>query len=275
MKKLHIPIILAAILTLMMTAAAFAQTGEGNPRGEVLSVDETGGTLTILTSDDSEVVITLPEDFDYSSISVGMTVLAKGTWTETGLDAEWVKEAGPGDKGPNNGPAAGAHEDEGEGDGWGQGGKYCNDESADPHPMAAKLADDYGVETDWVMDRVCDGHGFGAIMLALKTAELEGGNAEDYLAERKGGRGWGEIWKELGIIGNARAGSPPPGLLNRENKGNNGNGHQNQGNPGGDDDEEEEDENSLNQGRTSNRSTANANRNPEKSVSNAADDEVG
>jgi hypothetical protein len=54
-------------------------------------------------------------------------------------------------------------------------------------------------------------------MLAIKTSQLEGVTAtpDDLLISRAGGNGWGQIWKELGLIGSERDGHSPPGLLKK------------------------------------------------------------
>jgi hypothetical protein len=70
---------------------------------------------------------------------------------------------------------------------------------------------------EWVMEYFCDGYGMGQIMLALKTSELEGieTNPDSLLAERANGVGWGNIWKNMGLIGSEREGHSPPGLLKK------------------------------------------------------------
>ena len=88
------------------------------------------------------------------------------------------------------------------------------------HPLATKLAERYGVTEQWVMGYFCDGYGMGAIMLALKTSQIDGIDAtpEALLTERSNGVGWGNIWKSIGLIGSERAGHSPPGLLKKPDK---------------------------------------------------------
>ena len=92
---------------------------------------------------------------------------------------------------------------------------FCADGRQEkPHPLAARLADRYGVTEGWVMEYFCGGYGMGQIMLALKTSEIEGidVDADTLLAERANGIGWGNIWKKLGLIGSEKDGHSPPGL---------------------------------------------------------------
>jgi hypothetical protein len=65
------------------------------------------------------------------------------------------------------------------------------------------------------METFCDGYSMGAIMLALKTSELEGSTPVELLERRGKGEGWGQIWKDLDLIDSEKKGHSPPGLLNR------------------------------------------------------------
>ena len=66
------------------------------------------------------------------------------------------------------------------------------------------------------METFCDGYSMGAIMLALKTSKMEGAYpAGKLLEDRVQGTGWGQIWKDLDLIGSEKDGHSPPGLLNR------------------------------------------------------------
>ena len=80
----------------------------------------------------------------------------------------------------------------------------------------------------------CDGFGFGGVMLALQTVSAKGEDgeeasgddsvnptetaADEVLAKKKEGQGWGQIWKEDGLTKSDKADSPPPGLLKKEEK---------------------------------------------------------
>jgi hypothetical protein len=54
-------------------------------------------------------------------------------------------------------------------------------------------------------------------MLALKTSKIDGVDLDpgELLAGRALGKGWGQIWKDLYLIGSEKEGHSPPGLLNR------------------------------------------------------------
>ncbi|MBE0582468.1 MAG: hypothetical protein IH612_01755 [Desulfofustis sp.] len=213
MRKLYSILTLVVIFSLMLTTAAFAKIGNGNPTGEITAIDQTAGTITLFLEDGTELVVTMPADFDFvnTTLAVGMTVVAKGEWTEDGFNAEWVKETEETEGTAGTEPS--------EGNTWGEGGVYCNGGKENPHPVAAKIAEMYGVDIDWVMSYACDGHGFGGVMLALQTAEAsEGANADDILVKRKEGKGWGQIWKEDGLVKSDKADSPPPGLLKKPDK---------------------------------------------------------
>ncbi|MBN1202949.1 MAG: hypothetical protein JXJ20_13955 [Anaerolineae bacterium] len=71
---------------------------------------------------------------------------------------------------------------------------------ADPHPVAASIAVEFAVDYDTVIDWFCDGFGFGEIILALSIAEKDGSvTAEELLARKANGEGWGVIMKDYNI----------------------------------------------------------------------------
>ena len=93
---------------------------------------------------------------------------------------------------------------------------FCTEDADGEHPVAAGIAELYEIEYDDVMALFCEpvegredpddsGWGLGQIMLALETGDLEG-----TLAKRAEGMGWGEIWQEMGLIGNKKEGAGPP-----------------------------------------------------------------
>lgn len=99
---------------------------------------------------------------------------------------------------------------------------FCVD-AGRTHPVAEAIADTYGTTYDQVMEWFCDikdgteggedaagenqAHGLGQVMLALQTAEKAGdqGEAQHFLAQRREGKGWGQIWQEAGLIGKDRS----------------------------------------------------------------------
>ena len=226
MKKILMIFTLALVLTLAVSTAAFAKAGVGNPKGEITAIDTEGGTVTIMT-EDGELVLTLPEGYDFGDLQIGDYVVAKGAWTAEGFDADWVKLADDEEteveetEEPIVTEETEEGEENGEDGGWGEGGVYCNGGKDKPHPVAQKIADKYGVSVEWVMSYACDGFGFGGVMLALQTqaANGEGGEtADQVLAKKKAGQGWGQIWKDSGLTKTDKADSPPPGQLKKEEK---------------------------------------------------------
>jgi hypothetical protein len=70
----------------------------------------------------------------------------------------------------------------------------------DPHPVAEKLADEFGEDLETIMVWFCDGFGFGEIMLALRIVDEVGGTTvEDLLARKEAGEGWGQIMRDLDL----------------------------------------------------------------------------
>jgi hypothetical protein len=196
------------MLALLAVGPASAQKGKVNINGEVTAVDT--DTLTILSKKGETFVVTVPDGFDTSSVHVGDSVLVKAVAGEgDSWIAQSIKQIGPGSV------------DDAEDDPV-EGGKYNSAFCADgkqekPHPFAAKMAERYGVDEEWVMEYFCAGHGMGAIMLALKTSEIEGVDVDPdtLLTERENGNGWGQIWQNHGLIGKEKDAHSPPGLLKK------------------------------------------------------------
>ena len=52
---------------------------------------------------------------------------------------------------------------------------YCVDGKKETnHPLAAKIAERYGIDEETMMTYYCQGYSIGEIMLALKTSQMEG-----------------------------------------------------------------------------------------------------
>jgi len=189
------------ILTLMTSSLVSAQSGMGNVKGQVTDFDAETGRISLQTRNGEEVVIQAPEDFDFSSIEEGSSLHVKGRFNEEGIImADWIKES----------KAQG--ED-------GEGGKansaYCAGRKDKLHPLAAGIEEIYGFPPEETMAYFCQGFSFGQIMLALQTKEMKGLEVSDLLESRKSGMGWGQIWKEQGLVGNPGEASSPPGHLKR------------------------------------------------------------
>ena len=210
--KRFLKILTLVLVILLVTTSAYAKAGKGNPKGVVDEFDPDAGTITLITKD-GPLLVFAPEGFDFDSLAEGDTLLAKGNWTEEGFEADSIKEV-VGDEEDSEDP----DDDDGEGNAWGEGGVYCNGGKDKPHPVAAKIAKDYDVDAEWVMSFACEGHGFGGVMLALQTQQATGDDPEETLDKRKNGTGWGQIWKEAGLVGAGNADTPPPGLLKKPDK---------------------------------------------------------
>lgn len=96
-------------------------------------------------------------------------------------------------------------------------GHFCT-ELDDSHPVAARLAEEYGVYYEQIMSWFCVGNfGFGEIKNAFKANQkLEGYSAEEILAMKEELGGWGKVKQELGLIGKDKGNDTeeftPPGL---------------------------------------------------------------
>jgi hypothetical protein len=201
--------ILVILVALLAAVPALAIPGKGAVKGEVTIVDLGEGTVTIETNKGETVKVAVPQDFDIEAIEVGDWVLVKGTaGQDESMEAEWVKQVGKG---------RGKNDDQDKPEGKKDNSAFCDDGKQEkPHPLAAKISERFEVpDEDWVMDNFCAGYGMGAIMLALKTSELDGGDPGALLEDRAQGQGWGQIWKDMDLIGSEKEGHSPPGLLNR------------------------------------------------------------
>jgi hypothetical protein len=263
MKKKYILLILVVLLALSLTTAAFAKESGDTFEGVVVEdpedvEDEACEFLFIETEDGIKEIVTPEEDFGcdfFVEFIFGETyVVVNGDWiiteeNELAFRASSVEvveegEGGEGEEGEEG-------EEEGEG-GWGRGGVYCAEGSERVHPIAQKIVDKYeGVALTWVKEMVCDGFGFGEVMLAIQTVlanqtpvDVEDGDevdpengdgctpedggdcvdnslgnaAEELLNWRKAGKGWGQIWKENRIVENETSDKPGLGKLNKTEK---------------------------------------------------------
>ena len=209
MKKFLVSTIMVLMVALLAIGPASAQKGKININGEVTAVGT--DTLTIQSNQGETFVVTVPDGFDLNSIQVGDSVLVKAVAGDNGSwQAQTIKQIGRGSSGDDT--------DDDQPEGSKYNSAYCAEGKQEkPHPLAARLSQRYGVTEQWVMDYFCDGYGMGAIMLALKTSELNGVDAdpETLLAERANGNGWGQIWQGLGLNGSEKEGHSPPGLLKK------------------------------------------------------------
>jgi hypothetical protein len=208
MKKILPLLILVGFLAALAVVPAAAKSPV--IKGEITSM---GGENNIIvqTRRDQSVSITLPVEFDLSTIAVGDEVIAKGELQEDGsFLAEWVRKVGTDESEDEDAP---------EGSKAGNSAYCAGDKKDEPHPFASVLSEKYGVESEWVMGYYCDGYSMGAIMLALKTRDLIGADPDSVLLQRAGGMSWGAIWQELKLIGDEKDVQTPPGLLKKPEPG--------------------------------------------------------
>lgn len=212
MKKLSMILLIGIILALLVVSTAFAGPGKAPVKGEVKEVFSDTMTVVLETKDGNLITVILPESVDVNLIEVGQILLVKGEFQEDGtLLAERVMWAD--DDGDDDGETDPGDDD---GDGGKLTSAYCEPgQKENYHPFATKMNERFGVPEGWVMEQFCDGMGMGAIMLALMTEQTTGTSAGDLLEARKGGQGWGQIWKLNGVINFQKDGESPPGLLHR------------------------------------------------------------
>jgi hypothetical protein len=209
MKKILLTLFLMLTLSTLVAGPAYAKNDKINLKGEVTAVSE--GMITVLSNKGESLVVHLPAGFDLDAIQVGDSVLVKGRTSEDGsVMAESIKLVGKRNDKDDS--------DEGQAEGGKENSAFCADGNQEkPHPLAARMAERYGVTEGWIMEYFCSGYGMGQIMLALKTSQIEGlsTDADTLLAERANGIGWGNIWKRLDLIGSEKDGHSPPGLLKK------------------------------------------------------------
>jgi hypothetical protein len=176
--------------------------------GVVTAFDESAGTIEVDVETDDEGTLSYsvhaPEDFDFSLLEVGDVVKVEGTVNEDGtINATRINIEEPDDEDGEDG-----EDDDGE-DGEDEENFFCANPDAS-HPVGQSIAERYGLTYEEVMAWFCEGEfGFGQIMLALQTSGITGDSADDLLARRAGGEGWGQIWQDLDLIGRPEDAGPP------------------------------------------------------------------
>lgn len=213
MKKILITTLLVLMIAMLVVEPASAQKDKINIKGEVVSIGD--GILTVLSNKGETFVVVVPAGFDMSAIHVGASVLVKGRTAQNGsIEADSIKLAR---KKSSNGNAD-EDDDPEKPEGFQKNSAFCAEgKQVKPHPLAPKIEERYGVPEEWVMSRFCEGYSIGAIMLAVRTSQMEGITAtpDEILANRAAGNGWGQIWNKLGLIGSEKDGHSPPGLLKK------------------------------------------------------------
>jgi cytochrome c-type biogenesis protein CcmE len=225
-------VVLTVILAMLLMAvnagstlaAPAAVTGEEETEaveieftGTVKTVDEEAGTLVVSVEQKDETVVDyvvyLPEDFDWTTVKEGEVVEVEGTLEENGdvLATKVKVETEDEDEEDEDQAEEDEDEQEEEGEEALSGGFFCRHLDI-AHPIGLRLADQYGVPYEQVMEWFCAGKfGFGQIKHALRTAQVisETERVTDttevdladvagiFLKQRKAGLGWGRIWKQL------------------------------------------------------------------------------
>jgi len=214
MKKLIMILLIMFLLTLFFPGAVFAEKRSPILKGEVISINRAEGTISISTEEGNIIVVHVPPNFNFNNISVGSQVHAKVQQSQNGLIfADWIKEVNKGDDSLEN-----EKEEEKEGKEGLEGklsSSYCSGKKENDHPFAAAISETYGISVSDVMGYFCDGFGFGEIMLALQTHQMNDEEISSMLDLRESGQGWGQIWQEMGIIGNKDKAKSPPGQLKK------------------------------------------------------------
>ena len=230
MKKILVALILALMIAMLLVMPGLAQQGKINIKGEVLAVGN--GTIEVESNKGKIYTVIVPEGFDISSFQVGDSILIKGIFADDGsVKANFIKQVGvDNDDGVDNGKKPGTDDDKNNNgkkpdndtgnkpEGSKDNSAFCAEDKQDkPHPFDPKMVERYGVEEGWVTKTFCEGYSMGAIMLALKTSQMDGVNVSPatLLTERAEGTAWGQLWKDWGVIGREKDGQSPPGLLKK------------------------------------------------------------
>lgn len=206
MKKTLTSLMLVLLMALMTFSSVAAQKDKLNVKGEVVSFE--GNILTVMSNKGETVEIVIPEGFAIPELAPGDSVLVKAT---AGAEGEWiagtVKVVGQQNT-----------EQEQETNEYRFTNAYCVDGMKETnHPLAAKIAERYGVSEDMVMTYFCQGYSIGEIMLAIKTSQMEGVEMtpEEILANLETNDAWGLLWQDMGLIGWEKEGKSPPGQLKK------------------------------------------------------------
>ena len=200
-KKMGRTILIALFLAVLTTGAAFASEGdEVGIVGIVKAVHPEDFTLEIEVDNEGtpEVyLVQVGQNFDFESIVLGDLIEVNGTLNEDGalvLTELKIQERARDQVKLQDGELE---------------SYYCTAEDQF-HPVAAKVADTYGVDYSVIEGYLCGENPvpLGQIMLAMQTAALSGGDYTEYLDGFEN-ISWGQIWQDLGVQGKPDHGTPP------------------------------------------------------------------
>jgi len=203
-------ILLALLLAVLTTGMAFAAEGDQvNETGYITELNSVDGTITIdvdgdpATEDDVYIVL-VGDNFNFDSHLVGDLITVQGTVGEDDVVLmtelkimERVKDQ--------------TKLQDGELDSY-----YCAAEDQF-HPVAAKIADTYGVDYSVIEGYLCAEPSvpLGQIMLALQTAKVTGEDYTKYLNSDEPIK-WGTIWEQ----GKPDKGTAPGEIQDKQGEGN-------------------------------------------------------
>ena len=209
-KKLGRTISLAILLAVLTTGAAFASEGdqidvtgyitELNPVDSTITVDVDGDPLTL----EDVYIVLVGDNFNFDNHLLGDLITIQGTVDEDDVIVltelkimERVKDQ--------------TKLQDGELESY-----YCTTEDQF-HPVAAKIADTYGVDYSVIEGYLCGEPSvpLGQIMLALQTAALSDGDYTEYL-NGFDKISWGQIWQNLGEKGKPDHGTPPGQIQDKQ-----------------------------------------------------------
>ena len=215
MKNLSVVLLIMFLFTLIFPGTILAENKSPVIKGDVESINQNEGTISISTEEGNIIVVHVPPNFNFNDISEGSHVLVKVQQSQNGsVVADWIKEVNKGDDDLEI-EEDGEEIEEKEGLEGKFNSSYCSGEKENDHPFAAAIAETYGTSVSGVMNYFCNGYGFGEIMLALQTHQVNGEEIVSMLDDRKSGHGWGQIWQEMDMIGNPDKAKSPPGQLKK------------------------------------------------------------
>lgn len=216
--------VLVLIAALLVTGAAAAQEEDIELMGTVTALNPEEGTFEIEVENDTSelelITVLVPEDFNFDTLEAGDIIEVEGLFNQDGdlvlIDYSIEERSDDLDD----------EDDQEEED---EENYFCTS-TEDQHPVAASMAETYGVSYEEIMAWFCgvegeegqegtESVGLGQIMLALQTAEVTGESADTYLQSRKEGQGWGEIWQDADLIGKPDKKDPPGKIRERDQEG--------------------------------------------------------
>lgn len=206
MKKTLTSLMLVLLMAVMTFGSVTAQKDKLNLKGEVLSYE--GNLLTVESNKGEAVEIVIPEGFTMPELAPGDSVLVKAA---AGDEGEWIASTVKVVGQQNTEENQETYE-------YRFTNAYCVDGKKETdHPLAAKIAERYGITEDLVMTYYCQGYSIGEIMLAIKTSQMEGVEMtpEEILDNLESNDAWGLLWQDMKLIGSEKDGKSPPGQLKK------------------------------------------------------------